>query len=202
MHISSICKTAYIVLLLKIVVFKLSSLNICFKHFTNLFSSSVHSGTLLTHFTHLPKYLENLAAEHNRTFKRIQMQESYLKYRESLFSYMHLVLFPKLIFALKWSSSWFLQQLTSAKEKYGLYVVWQKLENWETKKLDLPVFIILGKGSKIERLTGKFILNVEKKILWNCINYKIWTMLIKVALWKCIFLKSSYALFRSIVTCY
>lgn len=90
MHISSICKTAYIVLLLKIVVFKLSSLNICFKHFTNLFSSSVHSGTLLTH---LPKYLESLTAEHNRTFKRIQMQASYLKYRESLFSYMYLVLF-------------------------------------------------------------------------------------------------------------
>lgn len=133
MHISFICKTAYIVLLLKIVVFKLSSLNICFKPFTNLFSSSVHSGTLLTHFTHLPKYLENLTAEHNRTFERIQMQESYLKYRESLFSYMHLVLFPKLICALKWSNSWFIQQLTSAKEKYGLYVVWQKLENWETK---------------------------------------------------------------------
>lgn len=39
--------------------------------------------------------------------------------------------------------------------------------NWKTEKpkLDLPVFIILGKGSKIERLTGKFILNVEKKIL-------------------------------------
>lgn len=87
MHISFICKTAYIVLLLKIVVFKLSSLNICFKPFTNLFSSSVHSGTLLTHFTHLPKYLENLTAEHNRTCERIQMQESYLKYRESLFSY-------------------------------------------------------------------------------------------------------------------
>lgn len=130
MHISSICKTAYIVLLLKIVVFKLSSLNICFKHFTNLFSSSVHSGTLLTH---LPKYLESLTAEHNRTFKRIQMQVSYLKYRESLFSYMYLVLFPKLICALKWSGSWFIQQLTSAKEKYGLYVVWPKLENWETK---------------------------------------------------------------------
>lgn len=39
--------------------------------------------------------------------------------------------------------------------------------NWKTEKpkLDLQVFIILGKGSKIERLTGKFILNVEKKIL-------------------------------------
>lgn len=39
--------------------------------------------------------------------------------------------------------------------------------NWKTEKpkLDLPVFIILGKGSKIERLTGKFILNVEKNIL-------------------------------------
>lgn len=35
----------------------------------------------------------------------------------------------------------------------------------EKPKLDLPVFIILGKGSKIERLTGKFILNVEKNIL-------------------------------------
>lgn len=38
---------------------------------------------------------------------------------------------------------------------------------WKTEKpkLDLPVFIILGKDSKIERLTGKFILNAEKKIL-------------------------------------
>lgn len=56
MHISSICKTAYIVLLFKIVVVNYPFSTLVFKHFKDLFFPSVQSGTVF--IQHILRHLQ------------------------------------------------------------------------------------------------------------------------------------------------